>query len=120
MSTATTVTVTDLDRTRAAAGARHLDEHRPGWADRIDVDRLDLGDAYACIIGQLTGSFWSAEAHALSGFDDSSFERERRYGTAIARGFWIRPEWPEGRTYTEVNAAMVEAWRSEVESRRTH
>jgi hypothetical protein len=42
---------------RVAAGAAFLDEHDPEWwrpdVDRaIDLERLDLGDASVCILGQ--------------------------------------------------------------------
>jgi hypothetical protein len=42
---------------RAAAGAALLDRHRPGWARRIDLDRLDLASAEDDVLGQLDGSF---------------------------------------------------------------
>jgi hypothetical protein len=37
---------------RVAAGAEWLDEHRPGWVWRIDLDTLDLGDPCRCVLGQ--------------------------------------------------------------------
>jgi len=37
----------------AARGAVFLDERRPGWADEIDVERLDLAECTACVLGQL-------------------------------------------------------------------
>lgn len=40
---------------RVAAGAAWLDEHRPGWVDRIDLETLDLGDCANCIVGQEFG-----------------------------------------------------------------
>lgn len=48
------------DTTRAAAvrkGAEFLDEHRPGWADGVDVERLDLSHPTADLLGQLFGAF---------------------------------------------------------------
>ena len=38
-------------------GAEFLDEDFPGWADRIDVDRLDLTSGCDCVLGQLFGGF---------------------------------------------------------------
>lgn len=38
---------------KIAAGAAFLDEHEPGWVDRIDVDRLDLASMCGCVLGQL-------------------------------------------------------------------
>lgn len=42
---------------RVAAGAAFLDERMPGWAERIDLGRLDLDDECNCVIGQLTGDY---------------------------------------------------------------
>jgi len=42
---------------RAAAGARFLDERRPGWAGRIDLGRLALIDDCDCVLGQLDGAY---------------------------------------------------------------
>jgi hypothetical protein len=40
---------------RAARGAALLDRLRPGWADEVDPDRLDLANAEGCLLGQLYG-----------------------------------------------------------------
>jgi hypothetical protein len=37
------------------AGAKFLDEHRPGWEDEIDLDTLDLASTCGCVLGQLHG-----------------------------------------------------------------
>jgi hypothetical protein len=42
---------------RVAAGAAWLDEHEPGWRQRIDRDKLDLGNCVRCIGGQLAGIY---------------------------------------------------------------
>lgn len=42
---------------RVESGARWLDEHRPGWWRRIDLDTLDLGDPCKCVLGQEYGDF---------------------------------------------------------------
>jgi hypothetical protein len=44
-------------RERAARGVAYLDAHTPGWADRIDVGRLDMGRHCFCVLGQLHGQF---------------------------------------------------------------
>jgi len=38
---------------RVALGAALLDEKLPGWAERINLDELELASCYRCVIGQL-------------------------------------------------------------------
>lgn len=38
---------------RVKRGAALLDKKYPGWADRIELDRLDLGSCTTCVLGQL-------------------------------------------------------------------
>lgn len=48
----------DTDRVRA--GMALLDRllvGRPGWRDDLDVDRLDMGDPWDCVLGQLYGTY---------------------------------------------------------------
>jgi hypothetical protein len=47
------ITETAADNVRR--GAELLDRVQPGWADRIDLDRLDLGSDCECVLGQLYG-----------------------------------------------------------------
>lgn len=42
---------------RVVQGAEFLDEFRPGWADEIDVEALDLASSDRCVLGQIYGSF---------------------------------------------------------------
>lgn len=37
---------------RVAAGAAVLDERLPGWADKINLTRLDMSDDENCVFGQ--------------------------------------------------------------------
>lgn len=45
---------------RVADGVQLLDEHVPGWVDRIDVDRLDVSHPGNCPLGQLFGAYLRA------------------------------------------------------------
>ena len=47
----------DAARLRAARGAALLDDHDPGWADRVDTASLALADGGACVLGQLWGEY---------------------------------------------------------------
>lgn len=69
-ATATLSTVAD----RVAAGAAWLDDHQPGWVDRIDAAQLDLEDCKECVLGQLFGDFAVAVRHQF-GNDDEMVSR---------------------------------------------
>jgi hypothetical protein len=56
---------------RVNAGAAWLDEHEPGWVDRINRDRLDLEDCNRCVGGQLAGWYhYFLQRHDLT--DDTA------------------------------------------------
>ena len=38
-------------------GIAWLDQHAPGWVDRIDLDVLDVADPERCPLGQIFGSY---------------------------------------------------------------
>lgn len=40
---------------RVDRGARLLDQHLPGWYERINVDALQMQNSCRCILGQLHG-----------------------------------------------------------------
>lgn len=43
---------------RVQAGMRLLDERGPeGWADRLDLEKLDMDSCFLCVLGQLSGTF---------------------------------------------------------------
>lgn len=44
-------------RRRVKKGARLLDEHMPGWVEKIIPGRLDLASTSYCILGQTFSSF---------------------------------------------------------------
>lgn len=54
-------------RERVERGVTLLDDNVPGWRDRVDPVRLDVTDAFRCILGQV--------------FDEGEF--------ATYAGFWI-------------------------------
>jgi hypothetical protein len=51
-----------------AEAARLLDEKYPKWENKIDVDKLNLSEPYACILGQLYGG-WIEGKTAFFGID---------------------------------------------------
>jgi hypothetical protein len=56
VTTATTLTIAE----RVNAGAAWLDEHRPGWRNRIDIDTIDVASVRCCPLGQVYGASWCA------------------------------------------------------------
>jgi hypothetical protein len=86
---------------RVAAGAAWLDEHRPGWADRINLDELDLANPCKCVLGQEYGRFVLGDDLILDegseswmlGFDVAELVQDGRYA---------------GERYTELTAAWRE------------
>lgn len=55
---------------RVARGADMLDSRIPGWAERIDVERLDLADGRVCILGQLCANDAFGCCGWCNGIDD--------------------------------------------------
>lgn len=91
-------------RERVARGAALLDEKYPGWADRINLERFDLGNACTCVLGQLEGFFWTG-AQKLFGTPDRL--NPENY-IAISYGLWL----PGSITHTlHADYAMLrDAW----------
>jgi hypothetical protein len=91
---------------RVAAGARWLDLHRPGWADRIDLDELDLSDPCACVLGQEYGSY--AEAPEELWVEDDTCAKSGFNATRVRDYERIEVEF----------SALTDAWRRLIEQRR--
>lgn len=65
---------------RVDRGAAWLDTAFPGWRDRIDADRLDLGDNCDCVLGQLL------EAHRGDEFYDLAADHADEWGSEAYPG----------------------------------
>jgi hypothetical protein len=91
---------------RVAAGAAWLDEHKPGWWQRTDLDRLDVASERHCPLAQEYGTYYRApvmthdQARTL-GFDCSLAAAELG---AMAEDFEF--------------AELTETWRALIEDRR--
>ena len=48
--------MTTTRATRVQRGIKLLDEQRPNWCDKINLQRLDLHSPYLCVLGQVFGT----------------------------------------------------------------
>jgi hypothetical protein len=110
---------------RVAAGAGFLDEHDPEWWREIDLDELDLGSSYGCILGQrcpmevynrgeLGDTRYTAMAKHLSGIV-SGRDADR---WAAARGFQSGDADPDDEGDAEY-AALTAEWKRVITERRS-
>lgn len=96
---------------RVAAGAAYLDEHEPGWVDRIDLEQLSLSSCWHCVLGQLHGSFLSAPIiRAMEGCKHGSQEWNERQAVVRSLGFATK-------NHRDYPALTVE-WRRLIDARR--
>lgn len=59
---------------RVEAGMDFLDERRPGWMPRIDLDRLNISSSLDCVLGQLGGNYYEVlDAFGLNSVDSYGF-----------------------------------------------
>lgn len=103
---------------RVSRGATMLDEHWPGWAEKIDPAQIDIGTSHRCILGQLSDDgVWITARSKLPPV--RAREKAREYGFVvpheIRRNLHGVRYWriPEG-TLRETNAA----WMVEVRKRQ--
>jgi hypothetical protein len=105
-----TLTITE----RVAAGAAYLDEHHPGWVERIDLSKLNLGECGHCVLGQLFGDFWDAPVFGESANPYTEEEFQSVFGLARPLGFAA----PKGDDSDASYAALTAEWKRLIEERR--
>lgn len=47
--------MTEVIRERVQRGVEWLNENHPEWLDKINLEKLDMGQTHTCIIGQVVG-----------------------------------------------------------------
>lgn len=102
---------------RVQAGAEWLDEHAPGWAQRIDLFLLSLTNTCDCILGQVFGDYHKVVSPGVGSPDVpliASGREAARLGMFVDG--WILKGSDVG--YREYYALEAE-WRRLIESRRT-
>lgn len=67
-----------------------LDENHPGWAERIDLDQLEMAECETCVIGQAVGDYTET-------IRNQAFNTRESVLWAVEHGF----EWPGVAVYNE-------------------
>ncbi len=111
---------------RAGAGAAHLDQVEPKWADRIDLTRLDLYKHRDCVLGQLYGHYdtgcaalgiTSARAEDLGFFVYYTGNPQlviKHYICTDGHFHGTEVDWSAPAEF----CALTDAWREEIQQRR--
>ena len=89
-------------------GAALLDERKPGWDRKVDLEKLDLYSPCNCVLGQVYGD-------RLSHYDGYGYNRglrllELHYQGSKLHGFTAMPNGYHGN--------LTAAWRRLIEKRR--
>jgi hypothetical protein len=96
----------DRMKTDVARGARLLDQKRPDWYRDINIDTLDMGVCYDCILGQLYRDYGNG-VHAVLAITDEP----ANYGFSIHREYGEPPasekEWK----------LLADVWIKEIQNR---
>ena len=103
---------------RVAAGAAWLDENRPGWVERIDLQTLNLGDPCRCVLGQEYGSYGQAPDEPLGiGQPEDEIAAGLGFNAYILRGDYLADDFDFTPTVDEFIALTAE-WRRLITARR--
>ena len=104
-----------LEPIRAKVGATILDVLRPGWADGINLDSLDMSSCEVCVLGQTYGGFDKGVAQ-LFAVRDKTEGSGGKYQAAEEAGFSLGSAWDgNGQKYSVLTAS----WKREIARRQT-
>lgn len=98
--------VNQQQRENAQRGAAWLDQLQPGWAARINPERLKMQSCLDCILGQIFGNY--NEGLILAGFPLSPITLRHPKGAddwAFHHGF-LGDDWNRGH--------LTDAWKHEI------
>lgn len=96
---------------RVARGVALLDEVMPGWADRIDLLRLDIDVPAHCVIGQLHPQDGEYSAPYSVGLDRLGWaDADDRWERAKAHGF-------DDAYSARGSRALTDEWRNVIATR---
>lgn len=89
---------------RVHRGATLLDERRPGWAEQVDLARLDMASPWQCVLGQVGGGgigCYNDTCEAL-GLAEADAQRAHGFETSVGESYGV----------------LHGPWVDEIESRR--
>jgi len=95
-----------METVRAKIGATFLDVAQPGWAERINLRRLDLNSCESCVLGQLFGDFANGAEKVFAMRGSARFAAARECGLDGAH------DGP-----TDQYTALTAAWKREIAKR---
>lgn len=92
----------------AARGAVLLDAKNPGWADRIDTEKLDQRDGHVCVLGQLYQGYGAGQNELRLDSREAEFY-----------GFTVKYDYEDSSEQRVLDwEHSTEAWEHEVMQRR--
>lgn len=106
---------------RVAKGAELLDQLRPGWHEKIDVSKLDIGSSALCVISQLHRDQFGV--YAWSG----GIQEITQMVSGVPSPNWVEDCLPlawehgflgDGPDYMEDSQRLTVAWLGEIQRRR--
>lgn len=92
-----------------SGGLAFMDQQYPGWRNRVDPKKLDIGDACNCVIAQATGR----------NYNDVVAELGIRNRAAAELGVFVIDDSPGPGYSPETRAAyrqLTAAWRAELQA----
>jgi hypothetical protein len=99
-------------RENVKAGAAYLDRAVPDWADKINLENLDLGNGRYCILGQL-GPCYLDSPHYLN----LGYKKCIDYGFALDSDNYYGQKLRH-QDYTHNIETLTMIWKEEINSRK--
>lgn len=92
------------------AGMALLDEKAPGWREKVNLDKLNMGGCVRCVLGQVYGFFDDGlvalsicKTETIEAQFDSALEEAEKYGFSIGDTHL--------KNYRLDYAALTQAWK---------
>lgn len=89
---------------RVARGVKLLDKRMPGWDERINLHRLDMGNGTHCVLGQLYGDYYRG-LDVLLGDNSNSNGYHYAFNTYFLTSDVLDREWTRVITDRRIAAA---------------